>query len=208
MHSEEPALLALPSNWPGSACRSASSGNLEIRLHLVRFQETRGALIDGDFADIDNTGNIVRAGLAEFIGVFILVFFGCAAAMSNPDVWSIAITVRHSCVASTDASGRMWPRICAVRIRYHRDVIFARRHLWWSLESGRYLVAVRHGIYQLVPAVRLCPVSVPRRDYRRSHPSSYASLLQRRCGVAGDSLRSVLFCSVHAQLSPRTVKGL
>ena len=42
LHSEEPALLALPSNWPGSACRSASSGNLEIRLHLVRFQETRG----------------------------------------------------------------------------------------------------------------------------------------------------------------------
>jgi hypothetical protein len=51
-------------------------------------------------------------------------------------------------------------------------------------------------------------VPVPRRDYRRSHPSSYASLLQRRCGVTGASLRNVLFCSVRSQLSPRTVKGL
>lgn len=44
-----------------------------------------------DLEEVDATDKIVRAAAAEFIGVFIFVFSGCAAAISNPDLFSIAI---------------------------------------------------------------------------------------------------------------------
>ena len=43
--------------------------------------------------DVDATPKIVRAAAAEFIGVFIFVFSGCAAAIGNTNIFAIACAV-------------------------------------------------------------------------------------------------------------------
>ena len=44
-------------------------------------------------ADTDAKPNIVRAASAEFTGVFLFVYTGCASVLGNPDVFAIAVTV-------------------------------------------------------------------------------------------------------------------
>jgi MIP family channel proteins len=111
--------------------------------------------------DVDATPKIVRAAAAEFIGVFIFVFSGCAAAISNTNIFAIAcafgLAITVMAFSTGDLSGGhlnpavSWALFITGYISLYRLAVYVMCQFLGAICGALFLSVVTKGREVLIP---------------------------------------------------------